>query len=450
MSSIRNEYLHHLRSCVFVSLKNFPRQQSWRRYSRQLAAHTMTFGLLSLASIVYAQDYCQANSPGTDPTATYCTKPNFPTYGTPTHPLPPDPWATPNDGLQLEPSGTNLFAIGFGDYAQRPANLKTGEDVRDTFYMNYIVGNLNQTLGSPMDTGQGGNNVFAAVARHYAVGDPNDLHLIESDGLHLRAICSQNHTDCSPGHVYAAMIRVPAELRPGMTVKVRYKSPAGEFSWAPIWMYSGSEKSPGPGGNPYQGYGTSTSLVQLPVSHHIFEIDLNDNFPRWYNSQPVATGSQFDYGTPNGYGVVWQTPPHPLFWANGNGFKYHPEGQPPFEELPLNWSSNFHDLVLSWQTDNQLFEFVDGVLVAASYMEYPATTYQDGFDGNKTKTMAMHLMIGNQAIPSFAPGGAKTTENDGIPDGWTIVVQEISAWNGNIVNPLSHATAPNGCDSTCQ
>ena len=62
----------------------------------------------------------------------------------------------------------------------------------------------------------------------------------------------------------------------------------------------------------------------------------------------------------------------------------------------------------------------------------------------------MHLIIGNQAIPSFAPGGASTTENDGLPDGWTIVVQEISVWNGNIADPWNYQPAPNGCGATCQ
>jgi len=433
---------------VWASVMNLPCRQFLRVYSKgRRAAITCSMFVLILP-IAHAQtDFCLPNSPGTDSTATYCTKPNFPIYGTPTQPLPANAAATVGSGLQLEHSATNLFSLVMGS-TQRGANLTTAQSVRDMFYMNYIVGDLTQTLGSPMDTGQGGNNVFAAVARHYAVGDPNDVELMETDGIHLRAICSQNHTDCSPGHVYAGMIRPPAEIRPGMTVKVRYKSPSGPFSWAPVWMFSGSEKSPGPGGNPYQGLGTSTSLTQLPGN--AFEIDINDNFSRFWNTPTVQTGFQLDYGTPNIYGITWQTAPHPLFWANGKRYIYHPEGGPPFEELPTNWSTGFHNLVLSWQTDNQLFVFVDGKLVAASYMEYPATTYQDGFDGNTTKLMAMNLMIGNQAIPSFAPGSANTIENDGMPDGWTIVVQEISAWNGNIVNPMSHAAAPNGCDSTCQ
>jgi hypothetical protein len=42
----------------------------------------------------------------------------------------------------------------------------------------------------------------------------------------------------------------------------------------------------------------------------------------------------------------------------------------------------------------------------------------------------MHLIIGNQAIPVFDPGSGSAINNDGITNGWTITVQEISAWHG--------------------
>lgn len=406
--------------------------------------------LIGSSTIAIAQtDYCVANSGSTDTTGDYCTKPNFPSYGTVSTPMPSNPAATPGQYFQMTPGSKNVLWLMMGT-GQPNANMTTSQSARDMFYMNYITGNLDATIGSPMDTGQSNNNTFAAVARHYPVGDPNDLHVMKSDGLHLRAICSNNHSDCSPGHVYAAMIRVPLEIRPGMTVKVRYKSPAGKYSWAPIWLFSGQEISPGPGGNPYLNYGTSTSLVQLPTGQHEFEIDMNDNYPRWYNSQPVTTGYQVDYGTPHGYGVVFNTQPHPTYWANSNGYAYHAEGQPPFLQTPQNLASGFHDLILSWDTSNMLYLFLDGQLVAASYMEYPANTYVDGYDNNTTKTVAMHLIIGNQAIPSFAPDGSSTTENDGIPDGWTIVVQEIAAWEGNILNPMGFQAGANGCDEACQ
>ena len=154
--------------------------------------------------------------------------------------------------------------------------------------------------------------------------------------------------------------------------------------------------------------------------------------------------------SPNIYGVRWNVAPHPVYWAGGNGYSYQTASAPAFEQLPINWSAGFHDLVLSWETDNLLYEFVDGQLVAASYMEYPASTYVDALAGGETKLLAMNLLIGNQAIPGFTPGGTSAAENDGIADGWTMVVQEISVWNGNIVSPNSHQVAPNGCDAGCQ
>ena len=97
-----------------------------------------------------------------------------------------------------------------------------------------------------MDTGQANNNTFAAVARHFPVGDPNDLHVMARDGMHLRAICSERRTNCRPGNVWGAMVRLPFEWRPGTTLKVRYRSPKGDHSWAPIWMFTGQQISPGP------------------------------------------------------------------------------------------------------------------------------------------------------------------------------------------------------------
>jgi hypothetical protein len=392
-------------------------------------------------------DYCKPNAAGIDPTSTYCTTMNWPTFGTPTLPLPPNPTAVPGDGLELVPASTNLLSLVMGT-GVAGANMVSGQSVRSTFYLNYIFGDMTTPFGSPQDTGQANNSTFAAVARHYEVGDPNDTDLMSTDGLHLRAFCTENRTNCTPGHVFGGMIRVPAEIRPGMTIKVRYKSPAGNYSWAPTWLFTGSQYSPGPGGNPYLNFETNTSLLHYGGNGDAFEIDLNDNYPRWNNDPVVTEGKQVDYGFVNNSGVQWNVQPHYVYWATGAGYAYQTNTFPAFESVPFNWAEGFHDLVLSWDTNNLQYEFVDGNLIAVSYMEYPATTYTDGLDGNKVKQLAMNLMIGNQAIPSFTYGHASTTDNDGIPDGWTIVVQEISIWNGTVADPYSHQIAPNGC-TTC-
>jgi hypothetical protein len=58
-----------------------------------------------------------------------------------------------------------------------------------------------------------------------------------------------------------------------------------------------------------------------------------------------------------------------------------------------------------------------------------APWYTDPADG-VYKQQAMHLIIGNQAVPNFDPNSNGAVNNDAIKNGWTITVQEISAWYG--------------------
>lgn len=365
-----------------------------------------------------------------DDTATFSVTPNYPS----TEPLPVIAGATPGRGLTMTPGSRNAFSLVMGS-AQRNANMTTSQSIRERFFLNYISGDLNKAIGSPIDTGQKDNSTFAAVARHYPVGDPNDLHVMAPDGMHLRAICSRNRTDCRPGRVWGAMVRLPFEWRPGMTLKVRYRSPKGDHSWAPIWMFTGQQRSPGPGGNPYQGFGGPHALYRPSPSNTNFEIDWNDNFSRF--GAGVPTGYQIDFGTPDIYGTKWTRKPHGVYWADGKGWRYYDHSyKPEFLRTPFDWSEDFHDLVGNWRGDgsNLIDLIVDGKLVATLHMEYPQDTYIDPADGQR-KTIAMHLIIGNQAIPSFSPGATRARDNDGIHEGWTIVVQEISGWYGNIADP---------------
>ncbi len=368
-----------------------------------------------------------------DATQTFLWGQNFPL----TTPLPVRSNATLGNGLKLTPGSTNAFSLLMG--TQTPgANLTTGQSIRDTFFMNYLAGDLYSAVGEPMDTGQSGQAPFYAVARHYNVGDPNDLHLMMPHSMQLRAICSNNHTNCSQGNVYGAMVRVPYEIRPGMTIKVRYRSPTGPYSWCPIWLFSGSQISPGPGGNPWNGFGTQDSLVQEAVANHSFEIDANDNYPRWNDNPSVPVGQQVDFLTPNIYGVQWNTPPYQIYGANQAGYAFYPNAGPALNVTPQNLTEGFHDLVLSWDGNaNTIYEFIDGKLIVSSYMEYAqAPTYTDA-NGN-TQVQAMHIIIGNQAIPAWLAGANSTVENDGRPDGWSIFVQEISAWYGLVNNPNAY------------
>jgi hypothetical protein len=373
-----------------------------------------------------------------DPTQDYCQNPNFPTYGSGTTngvittPLPANAAAELGDGLALQHGATNAFSLVMGKNVPG-ANMTTSESIRDMFYFNYITGNLYTTVGCPIDTGQScGASPFNAVARHYKPGDPNDLHVMANEGMQLRATCTgAGKTNCTQGNVYAGMVRVPFEIRPGMTVKVRYRSPKGSYSWSPIWMFSGSEVSPGPEtvANPYVY--PYNYPIQYPTSNATYEVDLNDNYARWYNSPSVATGFQLDYGTPNIYGIPWITPPYMVYMANTGGFSSYPNAAPPFVSTPDAWSKGFHDLVMSWNaTSNMIYVYADGHLAFQSYLDYSfAPWYTDPADG-VYKQQAMHLIIGNQAIPVFDPNANSATNNDGMINGWTITVQEISAWYG--------------------
>lgn len=339
------------------------------------------------------------------------------------------------DGLVLAPGGTAAFTLTMGT-DRAGATMATAQSIRDRFFLNYMTGDLHRALGSPMDTGQANNGTFAAVARHTQPGVPGDLHTMEPDGMHLRARCDPA-TGCTPGHVWAAMVRLPFEWRPGTVLKVRYRSPPGPHSWAPIWMFTGQQASPGPGGNPYAGWGGPDPLYRQ--SRTLYEIDWNDNFPRL--AAGVPTGFQLDFGTPDIYGTRWTAgPPRDVFRATAGGWRaYGPEFNPAFLRTPFDWSRGFHDLVGSWRDDgtNRIDVFVDGTLVASNTMEYHPDTYTDPATGT-TKTVALHLIIGNQAIPSFSPGASWAIDNDGLPEGWTIVVQEVSGWYGTVADPDSH------------
>ena len=356
-------------------------------------------------------------------------------------PLPTVAGATPGDGLVLQPGARPAFTLVMGG-AHPHANMLTAQSIRDRFFLNYMSGNLKVAFGSPMDTGQKDNGTFAAVARHTAPGASGDLHVMAADGMHLRAMCSQDGTDCRPGHVWGAMVRLPFEWRPGMTLKVRYRSPKGDHAWTPIWFASGQQIPPAPGNDPWQGYGGPRPLYR---GGSPFEIDWNDNFSRAADGAP--TGTQIEFGTPDIYGTQWRVPPHATYWADGGGWRYFGHAHPPaFERTPFDWSAGFHDLVGNWRGDgsNLIDLFTDGKLVATLYMEYPQQSYADPADG-QTKRVAMHLIIGNQAIPRFSPGAAGAPDNDGIADGWTIVVQEISGWYGNVAHPEAYrASAANG------
>ena len=368
-----------------------------------------------------------------DNTATFLATPNFPTSDI----LPTRTDATPGAGITLTSGASQMFSLVFGS-GQTSANVTTGQRLRELVYMNYFSGTQTQVFGNPIDSGQGDDKPFYAVARHYAVGDPYDVHVVATDGLHLKGFASNNGQTVAMGQVWAGMIRLPAVFRPGCTIKVRYKTAKGNYSWPAIWMFTGEQRTPGPGGDPYQGFNTITSLIRESNKPN-HEIDWNDNYSRF--SEGTPTGRQLNFGCPDRYGATWATSaPYTTYKANGVGvdgrtYVAYENTIPPYLDLGADLSTGFHELIGNWRNDgsNKLDVLIDGKLVQSVYMEYGnAGTYVD--QNGATQTIGMHLIIGNQAVPTFAPGYGSTTDNDGLPEGWSIVVQEISAWRGNVLN----------------
>jgi hypothetical protein len=72
--------------------------------------------------------------------------------------------ANPGEFLPMTSGTTNVLWLMMGS-GQSGANMTRSQSARDMFYMNYITGNLNQTIGSPMDTGQGGNNIHTEAGQ---------------------------------------------------------------------------------------------------------------------------------------------------------------------------------------------------------------------------------------------------------------------------------------------
>lgn len=377
----------------------YDRMLTTSEYKALLAAYATRYGTANPTT---------ATLPAADPTVADVLT----TLNHQTAPLPVASGTALGDGLPTA-GFTPIIGARFGTAAGQVdgAGLRTG------FEMNY--NGAVSAIGAPGDTGQSpGGSPFHAVARHYPLGSPNDLIPVAADGVHMRAVCSQaGNTDCSIGHVWGAFLRDPtADFRPGKTFKARYKSAKGDHSWNPLWMF---QHDGGTGGKP-------------------IETDANDNFSRFGNSTP--TGYQIDYGNPNIYGKRTDVTPYTAYAANGGGYSYVYSG-PNYNTVPFDWSADFHDLVVSWDQVTEVQSvLVDGKLVAQAYQPFAIDCPKDS-GGNCT---GLDVLFGNQAIPNFSTGSDSAVNNDGITDGWTLVLQEYDMFSGALTPAQALAFAPAG------
>ena len=357
---------------------------------------------------------------------------------------------TVGNGIVLNSGATQYFTMRIGSN-QAGANITTSQQFRDLVYCNYGVGYFNDPIGQSQDTGTYEHN-FMAVARHYPIGDPNDLIPVLPDGVHVKAMCSGNRTNCTFRNIYGGMFRLPAVFHPGMVIKVRRKQPKGRFAWHPIWLYSGEQRTPYPGTDAYVN-----SNARITFPNKKFEIDIDDNFERPdTNGQfaPAGNGHTLSFQTPNIYGTPWNVAPYEAWsvarYPGQNGFATVDSGLPYIKNDNYDATEVFQDVILNWRDDgsNLIDVFENGKLVMTRYMEFSGLA-----------DCGMHLIISAQIGARFNfkngadgqevynAGAAYTldqvTDNDGITDGWTMVVQEISAWYGTVVNPNSYRATTN-------
>ncbi len=370
----------------------------------------------------------------------FLTTVNVPTAGGNGVPFPLNSNIAVGDGLAMESGATQQFGAIFGT-ATPNANITTTQQVYNTFYTTTMEGNLDQAIGGPMDTGQSNNSTFFTVLRTCPPTSPNNLHVVGTDGLHLRAACSASHTNCGPGNIYGAgIILSQLPIRPGMTIKLRRRSPKGDLSWVPAWLFSINQGIPPTGNTSLYSDAAKAAMHNCGQTSYLpygacEEIDIDDGFSR---APGTVTGYQVNHGYPNIYGGIWERGkfPHQTYGANGSGYVAHLNAGPDYEELPFDQSAAFHDMVFDWRPDGSMNVFEDGKLIISGYLDYTkSVSYQDASNGNALAYVGMQLMIMNQAVPGFAPNHTSAVDNDGLGvDGWAAVYQEIGIWKGNVAN----------------
>lgn len=358
-----------------------------------------------------------------DATQAWMGSPNFPVSDQ----LPTVANPTLAHGLTLASGATSLACITFTPGGTTDTRAKLDAQV----YYNPFTGNQSAVTGS--DGIEGVTTCWTRV-RRYADGSPYNLHTFGPNGLSINAICYKNNTTPSNGNMYGGMIRLPTPILPGMTIELTWITPLSELAWCPMWLFCGTQKTPGPGGNPYAGYGTTSSLIQAENdSTKYFEYDFNDN----YYSQGFPVGSQFNTTFINEKPSTFVKQPYDVYVANGPKFKY--SSNPALIALEDGTRTNTgpHVMTFNWRNDgsNLMDSFFDGVLMRTQYWEYTASTYTDA--AGATHQVAMHLIFGNQCIPNFLPSsltaGVVPQDGGAIAGGpWSATVSKIQIIQGNI------------------
>lgn len=362
----------------------------------------------------------------------------------------------PKFNLALASSAVNVADLTFPGSGEATITISDSKTFRKYIYVdqgNGIVTNgYNTLIGAPQDFSQGENGPFWGAARTYAAGGANDLIPVTSDGLKVKAHCAGvSYSNCAMNEVRSGAFRLPTDFRPGMTAEMTLRPPTGYHSWTPWWLLSGAQLTSYP--NPE---GQSPGVVDADEygSKPVFEVDINDNFPR-HDSGGCPIGGQVDFQTPDVYGTTWNQRPNMTYAANSNGWS-NQGGNGAASSIANQYEcetgfapGSIRTILLNWRNDgsNLLDIFINGKRVNSAYMEYnqPQTfTYGDGV----TRPLGMRMMVGGQTVANFSDdisnmiaspaivdndGSAATSPNGDA--GWTETIYSLKIWSGNLANP---------------
>ncbi len=273
-------------------------------------------------------------------------------YGQHNLDIPSNPNAPLPSGLSIG-NAANVYDI-YAGYNNAGANVTANTDIEAYFGNNFFEGSQNWALGAPQDNGQGSDTwPFWGVGRHYLAEDPYNTNVVGPDGMYLLSYCQRpdgTHTQCAPGSVWGGIIHpmgAAANFRPGQLIDIYAKMPTAPDGWFPLWFFSGSGFSPGPGNASLVG-SNGSPFVSMPVSGQLAELDINDNFLDVGQSETVGFFDNF--GMPSVFAGASIAPIHGC--VTGDGFKCQwLNNSPPSarEYTPIDCSHNFCHYQVWWE-----------------------------------------------------------------------------------------------------
>jgi hypothetical protein len=341
-----------------------------------------------------------ANTPqyaigGGDLTNGYITTPNFPISDNAPVPAKTTIPSLP-DGLGLA-SGAAYKA--YYDFTPT-GNVNIRAKLNAHVYFQDMVGNQDTIVGTDGIEGDTVSNW--SQPRLYPAANQFNLLNFMPGGLNTGSVCSLNNTaaGCVPGHIYGTLIRFPTAIQLGDIVHVRMQGGNDPLWYQGFVLYAGVEKTPGPGGNPYEPALGPNPLLDPNCYGE------NDAFEgyRYSSAWPVGTTLKMgvvpvgSYGL-NSNGQCWSVAPYVQYAANGPNFSYVPAGANPYTTKPV-WQllntttySGMHDYVVELLNDgtHRIRYFFDGHLVATEYYEQSPTT------------PGWYLELTNQTVANFNP-----------------------------------------------